>query len=570
MARLQFFLVAIALAVAISCQKKSVATKNIDASAKNEQATEASFVEATRLYAIENYAQAKSALLKTISINKNVAAAHFLLGKIFIKEKKFSEAILATNQAILIDNKNRHYYYQLAQLYEYQRNYKQAIETYNKLIANVPNTEEYYYELATDYIYAKEYDEAIKIYNKIESIYGKSIDITRQKQQIYLKQNKLESAIAEGNAYIKEFPDEVEMKITQAEILYTNNKPNEAVDYLEKTVKSHPNSGEARILLANIYSVKKDVENSKKQLDYIFESNEIAVDLKILALKEIANDPDESKRATVLKYTDIALKQSPQDAELLEIHGDLLSINKQYKEAHVAYKKAAKINATNYNVWVKLIQLDAELNYIDSMVVHSEEAITYFPNQGVFWMLGGTAYQLKKQPAKAIEWLVEAKKLSATNEIMLLEIYSRLGDCYNEAKQYKKSNEAYDNALKIDKNNVYVLNNYSYYLSIRKENLPLAKQMSELVVKKFPTEANYLDTHAWVLYMMKDYQGAFKILEVAAANSNNGTIIEHFGDVLFQLGKHKEAVEEWKKAKELGDTTDKIEQKINDKKLYEE
>jgi hypothetical protein len=41
------------------------------------------------------------------------------------------------------------------------------------------------------------------------------------------------------------------------------------------------------------------------------------------------------------------------------------------------------------------------------------------------------------------------------------------------------------------------------------------------------------------------------------------------GDTLFKLGNTAEAVEYWKRAKTAGDTTDKIDQKIKDQKLYE-
>jgi len=56
---------------------------------------------------------------------------------------------------------------------------------------------------------------------------------------------------------------------------------------------------------------------------------------------------------------------------------------------------------------------------------------------------------------------------------------------------------------------------------------------------------------------------------MAVMGSNNGTIIEHYGDVLYKLGDKEQALEQWKKAKELGDTSEFIDKKIADKKLYE-
>ncbi|RYG72385.1 hypothetical protein EON80_04190, partial [bacterium] len=70
-------------------------------------------------------------------------------------------------------------------------------------------------------------------------------------------------------------------------------------------------------------------------------------------------------------------------------------------------------------------------------------------------------------------------------------------------------------------------------------------------------------------YKLKDYEGAKTYLEQAVANGNSGTVTEHYGDVLFQLGQKDKAVEQWRKAKEIGKASDLIDKKIKDKKLYE-
>ena len=73
-------------------------------------------------------------------------------------------------------------------------------------------------------------------------------------------------------------------------------------------------------------------------------------------------------------------------------------------------------------------------------------------------------------------------------------------------------------------------------------------------------------------FIKKDYYDkAQEWLERALISGGNqsAVIVEHYGDVLYQLGKVAEAVEQWKKAKELGSETPFIDQKINEQKLYE-
>ena len=98
----------------------------------------------------------------------------------------------------------------------------------------------------------------------------------------------------------------------------------------------------------------------------------------------------------------------------------------------------------------------------------------------------------------------------------------------------------YEAALSLDDSNAYVLNNYSYFLALRKEKLALAQQMATKLIEQHAENVVYLDTYAWVLYQLGDYEKAQKYLEKAISideKNTNGEIIEHYGGVLYQLGK---------------------------------
>ena len=71
------------------------------------------------------------------------------------------------------------------------------------------------------------------------------------------------------------------------------------------------------------------------------------------------------------------------------------------------------------------------------------------------------------------------------------------------------------------------------------------------------------------LYAQKKYTDARLWIEKAITNggAKSGTILEHYGDILYQLNETDKAVEQWQKAKTLGDTSDKIDAKIKNKKL---
>jgi Tfp pilus assembly protein PilF len=146
-----------------------------------------------------------------------------------------------------------------------------------------------------------------------------------------------------------------------------------------------------------------------------------------------------------------------------------------------------------------------------------------------------------------------------------------LGDAYHAVGEFEKSNSAYEEALSYNPNNDVVLNNYSYYLSLRKVNLEKAEKMSTLLVKNNPDNATYLDTHAWVLYAREKYREAKKVIEKAISTGMaNATHFEHYGDILFKLGETAQAVQQWEKARTMLSTSNEtLNKKIANRKLYE-
>jgi tetratricopeptide (TPR) repeat protein len=101
--------------------------------------------------------------------------------------------------------------------------------------------------------------------------------------------------------------------------------------------------------------------------------------------------------------------------------------------------------------------------------------------------------------------------------------------------------------------------------------LEKALDMAQRVVKKHPKNATYLDTLAWVLYQLKRYSEAALHLDEAIKieKAPSGVLMEHYGDILYRLGKVEEAVGWWKKAKESPEGSDSLAQKIKDQRIHD-
>ncbi|MCE7063099.1 lipopolysaccharide assembly protein LapB [Dyadobacter sp. CY343] len=500
-------------------------------------------------------------------------ASHYLVATALIKLEKFDEAIAPAKKAFDLKKDNIFYAQQLAELYAKRRKYAEAATIYETLVARNPENIQYGIELAAIYVFNDQPDKAIETYNVLEKSMGITEEITHQKQQLYLRQNNLDKALAEAKKLIEAEPTEVSYRVELAELLIANDRIVEAVKPLEEALKINPDEAQAHVLLADIYRRNGDVQKCNEELKLVFANPNLDADPKIRVLtgyltmlKSEGEINDAVALAKQLSDT------HPNEPRANVIYADLLVRQDKKAEARDMYTKASRVDGSVFQVWAAILQLDGDLNQVDSMLVHSEKALELFPNQGMFWYSNGTAHLMKKNFKEAISSLEESLKLISNNPELVPYIHAQLGDAYNGLGDHIKSDAAYDQALKANPDNDHVLNNYSYFLSLRKEKLDLALKMSEKLVQQHQNNPTYLDTHAWVLYIRKDYKKAKEFLEKAMTDSStvSGTIVEHYGDVLFKLGERDNAVAQWKRAKRMGETTELLDKKIATGALHEQ
>lgn len=499
-------------------------------------------------------------------------AGYYLVATALLKLDRQDDAIIPAKKAYELDKTNLFYAQQLAELYAKRRKYTEAAQIYEPLLARNPENIQYGIELAAVYVFNEQFDKAIQTYDVLEKSIGVTEEITHQKEQLYLRQNKLDKALAEAKKLIDTEPNEVSYRVELAEMLIANDRIVEAVAPLEEALKINPDEAQAHVLLADIYRRNGDVEKCNQELKLVFANPNLDSEPKIRVLSgylTMLKTEKETDEALVLAKQ--LAETHPNEARTNVIYADLLVRKGKKAEARDLYLKATRLDASVYEAWGAILQLDGELNQVDSLLTHSEKALELFPNQGMLWYFNGMANLMKKDYKKAISSLEESMKL-LTDKSMHPYIHAQMGDAYNGLGDNAKSDASYDLALQENPDNDHVLNNYSYFLSLRKEKLDLALKMSERLVQQHQDNPTYLDTHAWVLYIRKDYKKAKESLEKALRDTNNvsGTIVEHYGDVLFKLGERENAVLQWKKAKKMGETTELLDKKIATGTLHEQ
>lgn len=570
MSRILIFIFFSSIIFSTSCAKLFVSYDGKVKKKERSRVSEHHFSEGMKFFILDEMPESESWFKKAYEISPENAGVNYMLARVNVNKGDFNQALFYVNKAVKTNDKNPYYLELQAEIYRAQSNMPEALKVYKNLVETFPNKEEYYLELGAMYIYQHKLEEAIGIYNSAEKQFGKTPELSKQKQQLFIRMKDVDAALNESKELADEFPGEQSYQLAYAELLLKNDRKEEAKNVLNALLKADSENPYARYILATLYRTEGNQEKFLEEIDLVFQNPEMELETKVSLLAELKeNSLKTEQKKTLARLASSLPVTHPQSALAHMAYADMLLAADEKKEAWKQYLMAKDLDNTNYALWNHLIILDSELNELDSMVVHSEKALELYPNQASLWYLNGSAYMLANRAEDAVASLEHGKRLSGSNKQMLLQFNVLLGDSYNDLEDYNKSDQAYDAALSIDSANPHVLNNYSYFLSLRNENLDKALGMAEKLMKIAPDNAAYLDTYAWILYKMNRLEDSKKYLEKAVDISQDGTIVEHYGDVLYKLGQTDKAIEEWIKARKLGQTSENINKKITDRKLYE-
>tara|TARA_B100001758_G_C18407304_1_gene612980 strand:+ start:1463 stop:3202 length:1740 start_codon:yes stop_codon:yes gene_type:complete len=553
--------------------EKNNKENNKEFSEKNDLLFNSHMFSALKAKSLEDYDQSLKYFQKCIKLNKNIATPYYESSLINKELGNYNLAAEQLKKAIDLDQSNRWYIIAYAEILLLFQDFKNAAIQYKKLIELEPGNEEHYFNLSEVHIYNNNLQKAINVYDDLEKHKGIDKIISMQKHKLYLQLNKKNEAIKEILALLNVSPEDIEALQILSELYLLNNEKEKAFDIFKKIAVLYPENGRIHLTLAEYYREEGDTKKSYEELKSAFLSLQLDIDTKIRILVSyyplINLNAEMSLQANELAQ--ILINNYPQEIKTHAVYADILYTENRLQEAKEQYLIVLEKDKTKAEVWSQVLFIQAEQSDFSAMLKTSEEALEYFPTEPLFYYFNGISNKWFKNNETAISSLNMGIEFVIDNDLLLLEFYSSLADTYHAKKQHLLSDSLYEKALEINSENVMVLNNYSYYLSLRKANLDKAKEMSFKCNSIEVDNGTYQDTYAWILYQMKEYEQAKQWIEKALKNGSakSPVVVEHYGDILYQLGEINEAIIQWNTAKSLGGGSKLIDKKIKDKKLYE-
>jgi len=516
---------------------------------------------------------ANALFLQCIKKDSTNPTAFFEVAKYLNLKGDKNNAIRYAAKAVELDPQNVWFKYYYAEYLVGKNQYAKAAEVYKQLTVLEPGKIELLYGLGEMYVYSNQFSEALKVYDDIEKKIGVNEEGSMQRIKIFNAQKNNEKVIHELGKLTNAFPKEAKYYGMLGEAYQSIGQNTKAIETFNELLKVDPNNPFVHLSLAQYNKAKNDEWGAIHEYKLAFQNPSLDIDTKMKVLLSYYSITEHSPiyKDSVLELCKVMVSVHPDEAKSYAILGDFEYREKDYPKARDAFRQALARDKTKYIIWNTLMVIDSELNDNESLLADSKQSISLFPAEPLGYLFNGFALAQKKEYEPAIKILNDGKELVVDNKPLLMQFYSSLGDAYESIKRYGAADTAYDNALSIDSNNVNVLNNYAYYLSLRKVNLEKALVMSKRVNDIQPKINSYLDTYGWIFYQQGNYSEAKHYIGDALqfGGAEHGVILEHYGDILFRLNDQTGALEYWNKAKQKGGGSEYLDQKIKEGKLYE-
>ncbi len=462
------------------------------------------YIEAKKYVLIGRFEKAQKILTALYIDNRSNAAIATELSKVYgFLEDPYNEHKFA-EKAYKNDPKNELVLANFAYVSLQQEKLDEVLPLLESLIEMNPSNEEYTDKLAIIYIQSNQPERAIKIYNKLENIIGVTENVSRRKYEIYVEMNKKKKAIQELENLSGAFPYNITYLHNLASYNSKLGNTQKALDIYKHILTIDINDTNANMAIATSNTETKSGNNYLRSLATVIENKSISVDRKIL---ELIPYLDKLNTVYDTELADVLLMLSD---KISIIHPDNAKSHALKGDIFMAAGRA-KDAAKSY---LKTIELNDNVYPVWEGLMEAYTEIL-------------DIHQLKKIAIRTLDYF--PNKPSA---------YMYYGRAFTLNNEVEEAIEILNEGVLVSGKDLYGKSN-------------IYAELGRAYFANGKTE--------------KATQSIEKALIISG--NKNSLAFEILGDILFQKGNRKEALENWKKAKSMGMHLPSLQQKIEQKKL---
>ncbi len=489
-------------------------------------------------------------LKEVVAEDVEADAAWYYMAQCAVMKNDLETAEQCFRMASEADPENFWYRYRLAKLYSVTSRSELTIDMYEKLLKDFPDKSDLYFDMVELYVAQKEYEKALDTLKEIETVFGMTESIAVYRFNLLRTLNRQEDAFKSLQDYNKQYSSPYVLS-TLADYEMSMYNDSTALAYYNEALDLAPDYSPALLGKAETLRLTRRYEDYFSVLNRFVEGADSPAAAKSDYLMAIVQRTDPKFLNSFMPQMDSVMNKAvgihPKDSMMLQTAAVYYySTNR---------KDLAKKNfQANLEAWPE--SLGASASYVEFLMYAEEweelskagrEAFGRFPEETTFLEMASVGDFNLKDYDKVLEICSKVLEVAPNDSSKTLRAWSTMGDIYHELGDAKKSYKAYDKALKINPDYIYVLNNYAYYLSVEGRKLKKAYKMSKKTIEAEPDNATYLDTFGWILYLQGKALEAKPFFKHAMlyGGKDSAVIMDHYAEVLYALEEYDLAMVYW-------------------------
>ena len=443
------------------------------------------------------------------------------LAELYRYVKNDSLAIRSLEQACKLYPSNYWYKDKLVSLYLENHRNDEALKTVEEMARLFPEKGEVLMMLLELYEKKNDYAKMVEVLDKIEVKEGKSEQLSMEKFRLFVQLNDEKRAFEEMQALADEYPNDQRYQVVIGDLYLDAGKKEEALKQFKQVEAKDPENVTLLLSLVNYYHQEGDNARYQEYLSKLLTNKEVddATRVRMLGVLVRENLTNESDSTQLMDLFDEVLELPQEQTDILELKARYMVTKKMSADdVKPCLHQILDIDPENDMARQQLLAYAVEENDTLGIVNVCKPAVEYNSDDPVFYYYLGVAYFQMDEKEKSADafrsGLKHVENSDNENKLQLcVNMYALLGDIYHQLGQDDKAFQAYDSCLVYKRNDAMVLNNYAYYLSLKKKDLQRAEEMSRLSNELEPDNATYLDTYAWVLFQQKRYAEAKQYMD---------------------------------------------------------
>jgi tetratricopeptide (TPR) repeat protein len=350
----------------------------------------------------------------------------------------------------------------------------------------------------------------------------------------------LEEALGLIRQALDHDPADLHAIAIETRLLQQLNREDEAVERLAQVVEQYPNNIRLRLQYARLL-MPRDIELAKTQFTLLLSGSPNDPDL-LFSLALLSKETGDIAHAE--QYFTRLLMNQQRAPEAHFYLGQIEESRKQWQQAIIHYKAIPPgrnfLPAINRIAALSLANGDAE-----GARHHLQAMRSQYPKHAIRLYLLETEILLKNNQFDDAHQLVSEALLAHPANTDLLYARSMVSEQRNDLPLVEKDLRA---ILQQDPNNVIALNALGYVLTNLTDRYDEAYQLIAKALELKPEDPAIIDSLGWVEYRRGNLQESRRLLEQAYSSFPDHEVAAHLGEVLWQSGLQKQAVEVWQTA----------------------